>query len=92
MPHDRDGEVLSVGDTVYVPVKITAIHLTEDYCNVNLETLQPMPPSHTRTELHLNAKQVIKNCLDPRTAARQIKTIKKDATPEPEALRRPMTI
>jgi hypothetical protein len=59
MPHDRDGERLGVGDTVLVPARILRIHDTEDYCNVDLETVQPMSPLDSRTPLTLNAKQVV---------------------------------
>lgn len=60
MPHDRDGKQISVGDTVWVPCIVRTIHDGEGYCNVDLETLQPMPPTNNRTELTLNAKQVLK--------------------------------
>ena len=59
MPHDRDGKLLGVGDSVLVPARITAIHDTEEYCNVTLETSQPMYPSNDRSQLNLNAKQVV---------------------------------
>jgi hypothetical protein len=61
MPHDRDGNLLAVGDTVSVPCIVKEIHQTEDYCNVMLHTQQAMPPSHDRTVINLNAKQVVKS-------------------------------
>lgn len=61
MPHDRDGRLLSVGDTVNVPCRIKEIHNTEEYCNVTLETSQPMYPGNDRSSVVLNAKQVVKN-------------------------------
>lgn len=67
MPHDRDGERLGVGDTVLIPAHILAIHDTEDYCNVDLETVQPMAPLDARTPLTLNAKQVV--LFHPRNAS-----------------------
>ncbi len=60
MPHDKRGEELKVGDTVMVPCRIKAIHLTEDYCNVDLETTVTMPPSDQATRLTLNSRQTIK--------------------------------
>ncbi len=60
MPHDRDGQVLVVGDVVHVPARVKALHLTEDYCNVDLETLEPMPPGDGTNSMSLNAKQVVK--------------------------------
>lgn len=59
MPHDRDGNRLSVGDKVLVPCLVKAIHDTEDYCNVDIETVAPMFPSDKRSALTLNAKQLI---------------------------------
>lgn len=60
MPHDKRGTELKVGDTVMVPCKIKAIHLTEDYCNVDLETKEGMPPSMNKNTFSLNSKQTIK--------------------------------
>lgn len=59
MPHDRDGKLLGVGDSILVPARITGIHDTEEYCNVTLETLQPMFPGDSRSTITLNAKQVV---------------------------------
>jgi len=36
--HDAKGRELKVGDTVLVPATITALHPTEDYCNVSAES------------------------------------------------------
>lgn len=60
MPHDRDGRVLSVGDDVLVPCHVKELHMTEEFCNVTLETSQPMYPSENRSGIVLNAKQVVK--------------------------------
>jgi hypothetical protein len=60
MPHDRDGKPLNVGDQVLVPARVKEIHMAEEFCNVSLETSQPMYPSNNRTTLTLNAKQVVK--------------------------------
>lgn len=59
MPHDKHGTALMVGDTVMVPCRVKAIHLTEDYCNVDLETKLNMPPGNTPTQLTLNSRQTI---------------------------------
>lgn len=58
MPHDIDGSEFHVGDIVQVECKITEIHMTEEYCNISLETIQKMYPSENRTNLVLNGKQV----------------------------------
>jgi hypothetical protein len=60
MPHDKRGTELQVGDTVMVPCRVKAIHLTEDYCNVDLETKIPMPPLCSVQALTLNSQQTIK--------------------------------
>lgn len=61
MPHDKHGHEISVGDTVLVPCKVKAVHLTEDYCNVDLETKFNMPPGETPTRLTLNSRQIVKS-------------------------------
>lgn len=60
MPHDIRGEELKVGDRVLVPCIIKAIHLTEEYCNIDLETRLNMPPLETPTRLTLNSRQTVK--------------------------------
>lgn len=60
MPHDKNGQELKVGDTVAVEAVVTAIFQTDDYCNVNLNTVEPMFPGNDKTFLVLNTKQVEK--------------------------------
>lgn len=60
MPHDKRGTELQVGDTVMVPCRVKAIHLTEDYCNVDLETKIAMFPTDKPTAVTLNSRQTIK--------------------------------
>ena len=60
MPHDRNGNIVQVGDTVMVPCLIKAVHLTEDFCNVDLETKHCMYPTDRPTVLTLNSKQTVK--------------------------------
>lgn len=59
MPHDLTGRELQVGDTVWVPAKVTRIHAGEDYCNLSLETTEPMFPGNDKSALTLNARQVL---------------------------------
>lgn len=61
MPHDFNGTELTVGDVVFIPVKVTAVYATEDgkYCNLNVQTVHPMPPYETGTSITLNTKQVV---------------------------------
>lgn len=60
MPHDKRGTELAVDDIVMVPCRVLAIHLTKDFCNVDLETTLGMPPLNTTNTLTLNSKQTIK--------------------------------
>jgi hypothetical protein len=39
MPHDKNGQLLQVGDTVILPCRITAVHEGETACNVTAEAL-----------------------------------------------------
>jgi len=60
MPHDQYGQELRVGERVTVACRVTAIHLTEQYCNVDLKTEQSMYLSDHVTTLTLNSKQVVR--------------------------------
>jgi hypothetical protein len=61
MPHDFNDTEVNVGDLVFIPAKVTAVYQTEDgkFCNLNLETVHPMPPYETGTTVVLNTKQVV---------------------------------
>lgn len=43
-----------------MPCRIKAIHDTEEYCNVDLETTPSMFPGTNRSSIVLNAKQVVR--------------------------------
>jgi len=58
MPHDRKGVLLSAGDVVNVPCKVTDIQASTGFCNVTVETVEEMPGNNTKTTITLNAKQV----------------------------------
>lgn len=58
--HDRNGKPVSVGDRVLVPCVITQTGSTPDYCNVTLETEEPMYPGTSKSVVILNARQVEK--------------------------------
>lgn len=60
MPHDKRGDEIKVGDIVNVPCKVTGVHQTEEYCNVDLVTTEVMPPTEQPNRLTLNSRQVIK--------------------------------
>jgi hypothetical protein len=62
MPHDVKGKLIRVGDKVNVPCiveQITQAH-GEEYCNVTLRTVHPMPPTADGTQIALNARQTKK--------------------------------
>lgn len=58
VPHDKNGKVIQAGDIVNVPCRVTTVHTGEEYCNVSLETVEPMYPGDNKSTLTLNAKQV----------------------------------
>jgi flavin reductase (DIM6/NTAB) family NADH-FMN oxidoreductase RutF len=58
MPHDRKGNLLNVGDHVIIEATVTHVHTGEEYCNLTLETIEPMYPDNSPSTLSLNAKQV----------------------------------
>lgn len=61
MPHDVKGKPIRVGDTVNVPCVVEVVSQQgEEYCNVTLRTVHPMPPTQDGTQIALNARQVKK--------------------------------
>lgn len=62
MPHDKNGNIISVGDIVVIPCKVINTYQTEGegYCNTTLESLEPMFPTNQPNTFTLNTKQVIK--------------------------------
>jgi hypothetical protein len=63
MPHDKNGKQLEAGDLVTVEAKVTSVQPGEDYCNVTVETVEPMFPGDNKSTITLNTKQVAK--VDP---------------------------
>ena len=60
MPHDKNNNVLAVGDSVIIRAKITSIQMGEEYCNLSAETDEKMYPGENKSTMTLNAKQVEK--------------------------------
>lgn len=60
MPHDKNGELLKVGDHVVVECEVVEVYAATDFCNVQLQFVEPMYPSDRRDRVTLNAKQVTK--------------------------------
>lgn len=60
MPHDKNGALLKEGDVVTIRATVRSISSGEEYCNVTLETTEPMYPGDYKSGITLNAKQVEK--------------------------------
>lgn len=45
MPHDRNGNLVSVGDIVTIAFKVKSVTMNEEFCNCNLESCLKMPGS-----------------------------------------------
>lgn len=60
MPHDRNNQELKAGDRVNIACVVKEVHTGTDYCNITLETVEPMYPGNHKTTLVLNTKQVEK--------------------------------
>ena len=50
--HDRNGKELKKGDKVIIEAIITHLDPTEDYCNVNLETVHGRRPDGIKETIH----------------------------------------
>lgn len=60
MPHDKNGNLIEVGNIVQIVAKVVSVQAKDDYCNVDVVTIDPMPPYTEGTAIVLNTKQVIK--------------------------------
>ena len=58
MSHDKNGNLVQIGDLVTITCKVDSIQMQEDYCNVGLKTISPMPPYTEPSSITLNMKQV----------------------------------
>lgn len=59
--HDFHGKPLAVGDEVVIPCRITALHPTPEYCNVEVESvLGRRPDGQKSTFSAINTAQLIK--------------------------------
>ena len=52
--HDRNGNELKLGHVVKIEFVVTGLHAESDFCNVNLESIYPMPGNG----LYLNVSAV----------------------------------
>jgi len=60
MPHDKNGQLLKVGDKVNVPCTVKVVQLGKEYCNLSVETDELMYPGDNKSTVTLNSKQVVK--------------------------------
>ena len=58
MPHDRKGHELQAGDLIMIEAIVRSVSPGEEYCNLTLDTVEPMYPADTKTCIVLNARQV----------------------------------
>ena len=58
MPHDKNGNPLRRGDEVLVRFRVKQVNQGEDFCNVELESLEHMQPSGPPlTIMAINSRQ-----------------------------------
>ncbi len=70
MPHDLNGNILVEGDTVSIPCRVLTVHAGEEFCNLDLLTIYPMPPFTEGTRWgQINTKQVVKTPSEPAKVA-----------------------
>lgn len=60
MPHDRDGKLLEIGDTVTIEATVKEIYNYETHCNVQVETKEIFYGADYHSLITLNTKQVVK--------------------------------
>lgn len=62
MPHTKDGHEVKQGDVLYLPCRVENVHAGDEHCNVDVITLEPMPPYPMPTRLSsVNTRQFLKN-------------------------------
>ncbi len=47
MPHTKDNHLVTVDDILFLPCRVKAVHAAVEYCNVDVVTVEPMPPYET---------------------------------------------
>lgn len=60
MPHDIDGREIKAGDRVTIECIVRTVSTGLEYCNVTMDTVEPMFPGEHKTCYTANAKQVRK--------------------------------
>lgn len=59
MPHTKDGMEVVQGNTYNLPVRVTSVQSAPEYCNCNIETVEPMFPTNQPTLIVVNTKQLL---------------------------------
>lgn len=57
--HDKNGTPLKQGDIVSVLCKVVNTTEGTEYCNMTVETVEPMYPGEYKTSVTLNTRQVV---------------------------------
>lgn len=60
MPHDKNGQLLKVGDKVSVEFEVAEVYAGEDYCNVRLQVPGENKADNVTTGVTLNTRQTTK--------------------------------
>lgn len=50
--HDKNGSHLQVGDIVLIPARVKELQPTDDYCNVNLESIHGRRPDGVKETIY----------------------------------------
>lgn len=61
MPHDYNGELIQVGDIVYLVGKVSQITTGEEFCNIMVDSTLPAKPAGAMASFWFNANQVTKS-------------------------------
>jgi hypothetical protein len=70
MPHDKNGQLLEVGDEVLVRAKVEEIWPGATTCNMRVRTVEKMTPDHSAGDaITLNANQVEKVAVQETSAS-----------------------
>lgn len=61
MPHDKNGQLIEVGDEVVIRCRVKQVWPGAETCNLQVESVEKMLPEHeTGSSITLNANQVEK--------------------------------
>jgi hypothetical protein len=58
--HDKNGVLLHEGDIVTLKATVVTLHGNPEFCNVTIETVEPMYPSDRKDKYTVNTRQIEK--------------------------------